>query len=153
MTGDDRIGREGLLTTIRSRRKWYLGLYFLQIAAWLELLIVSEVYNADSTDFVGKRVLDAAVIMSFIGQGTLITTVLLIDVLFDGGRYLIGKGAEIMGLLFDNFENKFVVRGRKQGQEQENARWSDWLADNPEVKRLIDEGKVATPPKSEGNNQ
>ena len=54
-----------------------------------------------------------------------------------------------MGLLFDNFENKFVVRGRKQGQKQANARWSAWMTDNPEIKKLIDEGKVATPPKSD----
>ena len=50
-----------------------------------------------------------------------------------------------MGLLFDNFENKFVVRGRKQGKEQEKTRWKAWLADNPEVRKLIEEGKVATP--------
>ena len=69
-------------------------------------------------------------------ERTVITTVFLIDVLFDGIRYLIKKGTEFMGLLFDNFENKFVVRGREQGielgikqgleqgEEQANARWS-----------------------------
>ena len=147
----DNNEREGLLTTIRARRKWYLGLYFLQIVAWLLLLVVTEVYNVESTDIMGQRVLGAAVTMSFIGQGTLVTTILLIDVIFDGCRYLIGKGAEIMGLLFDNFENKFVVRGRKQGQKQANARWSAWMTDNPEIKKLIDEGKVATPPKSDND--
>ena len=49
----------------------YLGLYFLQIVAWLLLLVVTEVYNVESTDIMGKRVLGAAVTMSFIGQGTL----------------------------------------------------------------------------------
>ena len=145
MLGDDRIEREGLLTTIRARRKWYLGIYFLQIATWLALLIVIEVYNADPTDFVGKRVLDAAVTMSFIAQGTLISTVLLIDVIFDGCRYLIKKGVEIMGLLFDNFENKFVVRGRKQGLEQAKDKLNTWVEENPEVKKLIEEGKVTMP--------
>ena len=62
-----------------------------------------------------------------------------------------------MGLLFDNFENKFVVRGRKQGQKQgekqANARWSAWMTDNPEIKKLIDEGKVATPPKSDNDRR
>ena len=70
----DNNEREGLLTTIRARRarrKWYLGLYFLQIVAWLLLLVVTEVYNVESTDIMGKRVLGAAVTMSFIGQGTL----------------------------------------------------------------------------------
>ena len=146
MIGSDRFEREGLLTTIRARRKWYLGLYFLQIAAWLALLIVNEVYNADSTVFLGQRVLDSAVIMSFIGQGTLISTILLIDVIFDGCRYLLAKGVEIMGLLFDNFENKFVVRGRKQGQKEAYARWKAWISENPDIKQLIEEGKVETPP-------
>ena len=149
----DKNEREGLLTTIRARRKWYLGLYFLQIVAWLLLLVVTEVYNVESTDIMGKRVLGAAVTMSFIGQGTLVTTILLIDVIFDGCRYLVGKGAEIMGLLFDNFENKFVVRGRKQGEKQANARWGAWITENPEIKKMIDEGKVATPPKSDNDQQ
>ena len=66
-----------------------------------------------------------------------------------------------MGLLFDNFENKFVVRGREQGIkqgieqgreqgiEQERGQWNAWFADNPEVKKLIDEGLVAPPPMSD----
>ena len=149
----DNNEREGLLTTIRARRKWYLSLYFLQISAWLVLIVVTEVYNVQSTDIMGQRVLGAAVTMSFIGQGTLVTTILLIDVIFDGCRYLVGKGAEIMGLLFDNFENKFVVRGRKQGQKQANARWSAWMTDNPEIKKMIDEGKVENPPKSDDDPQ
>ncbi|MCY4580371.1 MAG: hypothetical protein OXD31_15175 [Chloroflexi bacterium] len=51
-----------------------------------------------------------------------------------------------MGLLFDNFENKFVVRGRKQGQERENARWHAWIADDPEISKLVESGKVRIPP-------
>ena len=155
MIGSDRFEREGLLTTIRARRKWYLGLYFLQIAAWLALLIVNEVYNADSSDILSQRVLNSAVTMSFIGQGTLISTILLIDVVFDGCRYLLAKGVEIMGLLFDNFENKFVVRGRKQGQKEgqkrANAQWNAWIADNPEIRELVEAGKVRIPPELQSN--
>ena len=71
-----------------------------------------------------------------------------------------------MGLLFDNLENKFVARGRKQGFkerylqgynqgfeqgfkqgiEQKYAQWNEWVADNPEIKKLIDEGRVSPPP-------
>ena len=51
-----------------------------------------------------------------------------------------------MGLLFDNFENKFGVRGRKQGRKQENAQWSAWIADNPEIRELVESGKVRIPP-------
>ncbi len=153
MADGDKDEREGLLTTIRARRKWYLGVYALQILGWLVLIVVNEVVDVNSTDTLSRRVQDAAVTMSFIAQGSLISTILLIDVVFDGFRYLIGKGAEIMGLLFDNFENKFVVRGRKQGRKQENAQWSAWIADNPEIKDLIDEGRVAAPPKSDGDRK
>lgn len=154
MADGDKDEREGLLTTIRARRKWYLGVYSLQMLGWLVFLIVTEIGDVNSVDTVSRRILGAAVTMSVIGQGTLISTVLLIDVVFDGCRYLIGKGAEIMGLLFDNFENKFVVRGRKQGlkqglaqgEKQTKAQWSEWIADNPEVRELVESGKVRIPP-------
>lgn len=88
----DKGEREGLLTTIRARRKWYLGVYALQIFGWLILLVFNEVSDVNSTDTVSQRILDAVVIMSFIGQGTLISTILLIDVVFDGFRYIFKKG-------------------------------------------------------------
>lgn len=145
MADGDKDEREGLLTTIRARRKWYLGIYFLQICGWLALLVFTELSDVNSTDTVSRRILDAAVTMSFIGSGTLISTVFLVEVVFDGCRYLIRKGAETMGLLFDNFENKFVVRGRKQGHEQANAQWSEWIADTPELRELVESGKVRIP--------
>ena len=146
MADGDKGEREGLLTTIRARRKWYLGVYCLQILGWLILVVFNEVNDVSSTDTVTQRVQDAAVTMFIIAQGTLISTVLLIDVVYDGCRYLIEKGAEIMGLLFDNFENKFVVRGRKQGQEQTIAQLNTWIADNPEIRELVESGKVRIPP-------
>ena len=50
-----------------------------------------------------------------------------------------------MGLLFDNFENKFIVRGRKQGEKRANARWGAWIADDPEIQKLVESGKVKIP--------
>ena len=149
MTDGDKNEREGLLTTIRARRKWYLSLYFLQISGWLVLVVVNEVYYSNSTDIISQRVLNSAVTMSFIGQGTLVTTILLIDVIFDGCRYLIEKGGELMGLLFSPVKNRFFTEGEKKGQKQANARWSAWITDNPEIKKMIDEGKVENPPKSD----
>ncbi len=161
MADGDKDEREGLLTTIRARRKWYLGVYALQILGWLVLVVVNEVVDVNSTNTVSQRVQDAAVTMSFIAQGTLISTILLIDVVFDGFRYIIKKGAELMGLLFDNFENKFVVRGRKQGlkqgieqeREQAHVQINEWVADNPEIKKLIDEGRVSPPPNMDNDRK
>ena len=153
MADGDKDEREGLLTTIRARRKWYLGIYALQILGWLILVVFNEVSDVNSTDTVSRRVQDAAVTMSFIAQGTLISTILLIDVVFDGFRYIIKKGAELMGLLFDNFENKFIVRGRKQEREQAHVQINEWVAENPEIKKLIDEGRVSPPPNMDNDRK
>ena len=172
MASDYKDEREGLLTTIRARRKWYLVLYFLQMCGWLILVVVDAASDIKSTDTVSQRVLDAAVTMAFIGQGTLVATIFLIDVVFDGGRYLIGKGGEIMGLLFSPVKNRFVAQGIAEGIEQgvaqglaqgvaegiaqgekkADARLEAWLASNPEIQKLIDEGKAKAPPTLNGNN-
>ena len=169
MADSDKGEREALLTTIRARRKWYLGIYALQILGWLIIVIINQVIDIDNTAPITQRIQDAAIAMTFIAQGTLISTVLLIDVVFDGTRYIVKKGVEFMGLLFDNFENKFVVRGRKQGIEQgigigieqgieqgigigieqgieqSKDKLNTWVEENPEVKKLIEEGKVTMP--------
>ena len=180
MASDYTDEREGLLTTIRARRKWYLVLYFLQMCGWLILVVVDAASEVKSTDTASQRVLDAAVTMAFIGQGTLVATIFLIDVVFDGGRYLIGKGGEIMGLLFSPVKNRFVAQGIAEGIEQgvaegieqgvaqglaqgvaegiaqgekkADARLEAWLASNPEIQKLIDEGKAKPPPTLNGKN-
>ena len=115
MADNEKGEREGLLTTIRARRKWYLGLYFLQIVGWLALVVFNEVSDTGSSDTVFQRIQDSAVTMSFIGQGTLVTTVFLIDVIFDGGCKLWEIGGEILGLIFSPKQkrNVFERRARK----------------------------------------
>ena len=160
MASGDRDEREGLLTTIRARRKWYLGLYFLQICGWLILVVVDAASDVKSTDAVSQRVLDAAVTMAFIGQGTLVATIFLIDVVFDGGRYLIGKGGEIMGLLFSPVKNRFVAegekigekRGEKRGEMRGYADWNAWVSSNPDIQKMVDKGEVTPPPTLNGKN-
>ncbi len=160
MASGDRDEREGLLTTIRARRKWYLGLYFLQMCGWLILVVVDAASDVKSTDAVSQRVLDVAVTMAFIGQGTLVATIFLIDVVFDGCRYLIGKGGEIMGLLFSPVKNRFVAegiaegiaQGVAEGEQRADARLEAWLASNPEIQKMVDKGEVTPPPKLNGKN-
>ena len=148
MASDDKDEREGLLTTIRARRKWYLVLYFLQMCGWLILVVVDAASDVKSTNTASQRVLDAAVTMAFIGQGTLVATIFLIDVVFDGGRYLIGKGGEIMGLLFSPVKNRFVTEGEKKA----DARLEAWLASNPEIQKMVDKGELTPPPTLNGKN-
>ena len=117
-------------------------------------------------DSLSRRILDAIVTVNSVAVGALVTTIFLIDVVFDGCRYLIGKGGEIMGLLFSPVKNRFVAQGIAEGIEQgvaqgieqgvaegiaqgekkADARLEAWLASNPEIQKLIDEGKAKPPP-------
>ena len=145
MASGNRDEREGLLTTIRARRKWYLALYFLLIGSWLIIDMMTDFNLADS---LSRRILDAIVTVNSVAVGALVTTIFLIDVVFDGCRYLIGKGGEIMGLLFSPVKNRFVT----EGEESADARWNAWLASNPDIQKLVDKGEVTPPPTLNGKN-
>ena len=157
MASGDRDEREGLLTTIRARRKWYLGLYFLLIGSWLIIDMMTDFNLADS---LSRRILDAIVTVNSVAVGALVTTIFLIDVVFDGCCYLIGKGGEIMGLLFSPVKNRFVAQGIAEGVAQgvaegekiADARLEAWLASNPEIQKMVDKGEVTPPPTLNGKN-
>ena len=165
MASGDRDEREGLLTTIRARRKWYLALYFLLIGSWLIIDMMTDFNLADS---LSRRILDAIVTVNSVAVGALVTTIFLIDVVFDGCRYLIGKGGEIMGLLFSPVKNRFVAQGIAegvaqgvaegiaqgitQGEQKADARLEAWLASNPEIQKMVDKGEVTPPPTLNGKN-
>ena len=169
VASDHKDEREGLLTTIRARRKWYLVLYFLLIGSCLIIGMMTDFKPADS---LSRHILDAIVTMNSVAVGALVATIFLIDVVFDGGRYLIGKGGEIMGLLFSPVKNRFVAQGVAQGiaegvaqglaqgvaegiaqgEKKADARLEAWLASNPEIQKLIDEGKAKAPPTLNGKN-
>ena len=105
--------REGLLTTLRSRRKLYLWLYFIQIAAWLAVVVIYETWYAEPAPAI-KHAIDTAVTMSFIAPGVFVTTIFLVDVVIDS----IKKGWELMGLLFTPKTAKEILqeRGEKIGE-------------------------------------
>ena len=161
MASGNRDEREGLLTTIRARRKWYLALYFLLIGSWLIIDMMTDFNLADS---LSRRILDAIVTVNSVAVGALVTTIFLIDVVFDGCRYLIGKGGEIMGLLFSPVKNRFVAQGVAQGiaegvaqgvaegEQKADARLEAWLASNPEIQKMVDKGEVTPPPTLNGKN-
>ena len=111
--------REGLLTTLRSRRKLYLWLYFIQIAAWLAVVIIYETSYAEPAPAI-KHAIDIAVTMSFIAPGVFVSTIFLVDVVIDS----IKKGWGLMGLLFTPKKTKEILeeRGKKQAKA-ESAAW------------------------------
>lgn len=115
MTND----RESLLTTLRSRRRLYLWLYFVQIAAWLTAVIIYEIRYATPAPVI-KHAIDIAVTMSFIAPGVFVSTIFLVDIVIDGITELAKKGWELMGLLFTprKVRNIWQERGEKIGEER-----------------------------------
>ena len=105
-----------MLTTLRSRRKLYLWLYFIQIAVWLTVVVIYEVSYAERASVI-KHAIDIAVTMSFISPGVFVSTIFLVDVVMDGVTELAKKGWELMGLLFTprKVKNIWQERGEKKG--------------------------------------
>ena len=143
-TADD---RESLLTTLRSRRRLYLWLYFIQIAAWLTVVIIYELSYAEPDPTI-KHSIDIAVTMSFIAPGVFVSTIFLVDVVIDGIVDLAKRGWEIMGLLFTprKVRNIWQERGEKIGEERAKvkaeaeiaytkAEFADWYARMKQAER------------------
>ena len=127
--------REGLLTTLRSRRKLYLWLYFIQIAAWLAVVVIYETWYAEPAPAI-KHAIDTAVTMSFIAPGVFVTTIFLVDVVIDS----IKKGWELMGLLFTPKTAKEILeeRGEARGEKRAKAEFAAWYAD---ARQAMKEGR------------
>lgn len=136
MSGD----RESLLTTLRSRRKLYLWLYFLQIVIWLTVVVIYEGSYAEPAPTI-KHAIDIAVTMSFIAPGVFVSTVFFVDVVIDGIIYLAKRGWETMGLLFTprKVRNIWQERGEKIGEERgierSNAESADWYTRMKQAER------------------
>lgn len=131
--------REGLLTTLRSRRRLYLWLYFVQIAAWLAAVVIYEVLYAEPEPAI-KQAIDVAVTMSFISPGVFVSTIFLVDVVLDS----IKKGWGFMGLLFTPKDTKEILQekgekiGEERGLKRANAKSAAWYA---EMRQALKEGR------------
>ena len=144
---DDRVG---LLTIIRARRKWYLGVYFIQLVLWLGIMIINELFYTPALAADGstipliERVIRVSVNMSFLAQGNLVATVFWIDIVFDGFRNLLIKGVEGLGLIFSPIKNRFAVEGErigeKKGRKEALRSLSKQIEDNPhlDIKEVIE---------------
>ena len=131
--------RESLLTTLRSRRKLYLWFYFIQIAAWLTVVVIYQVEYAQPAPAI-KHAIDTAVTISFISPGVFVSTMFLVDVVVDSVK----KGWGLMGLLFTPKSAKEILqeRGEKIGEERAQARAkaeiAAWYA---EMQQAMKEGR------------
>lgn len=48
----------------------------------------------------------------------ILASIFIVEVVWDGVKILKKKGENLMGMIFKNFENKWIIKGRKQGLSQ-----------------------------------
>lgn len=102
----------GLIAELRAN-PWYMRLYFAQVAAWLAAVVVYEaVYAPDAPPL--KHFIDGSVTMSFLAYGSLVTSVIVVDVT----QAAYQKGKELMGILLGPVKNKFEARGEERGRRE-----------------------------------
>ena len=83
----------GLIAELRAN-PWYMRLYFAQIAAWLTAVILYETAYAPAAPLL-KHIIDGGVTMSFLTYGSLVSSVIIVDVTQTAYQ----KGKELMGIL------------------------------------------------------
>ncbi len=159
----------GLIAELRAN-PWYMRLYFAQVAAWLAAVVIYEAVYAPDAPLL-KHIIDGGVAMSFLAYGSLVTSVIVVDVTQASYQ----KGKELMGILLGPVKNKFEAigeergeargialgeaRGRREGEERGRregeaimaARSAAWFADMQQAQK---EGREFNePPPWEQNGQ
>ena len=147
----------GLIAELRAN-PWYMRLYFAQIAVWLAAVIIYETAYAPAAPLL-KHIIDSGVTMSFLAYGSLVSSVIAVDVTQTAYQ----KGKELMGILLTPAKNKFEAigeargrregeaRGRRKGEAIMAARSAAWFADMQQAQK---EGReFDEPPPWEQNGQ
>ena len=106
----------GLIAELRAN-PWYMRLYFAQIAAWLAAVVVYETVYAPVAPLL-KHIIDGGVAMSFLAYGSLVSSVIAVDVTQTAYQ----KGKYLMGILLTPAKNKFEARGEERGRREGEAR-------------------------------
>ena len=102
----------GLIAELRAN-PWYMRLYFAQIAAWLAVVVIYETVYAPAAPLL-KHIIDGGVTMSFLAYGSLVSSVIAVDVTQTAYQ----KGKELMGILLTPAKNKFEARGEERGRRE-----------------------------------
>ena len=102
----------GLIAELRAN-PWYMRLYFAQIAVWLAAVVVYETAYAPAAPLL-KHIIDGGVTMSFLAYGSLVSSVIAVDVTQTAYQ----KGKELMGILLTPAKNKFEARGEERGRRE-----------------------------------
>ena len=134
---------KGLIAELMSNR-WYKRLYFVQVAAWLTITTFYEVAYAPDASLL-KHIIDGGVAMSFLAYGSLVSAVIVVDVV----NAIYERGKELMGILITPARNKFEAQAEARGRRDMAVRSAEWFA---QMQQAHKEGReFHKPPPWEGN--
>ena len=104
---------------MQSRRGSYLRAYLLWIAYFLVCAFLEDWWYAEPANPpFWKLSLDIADSMFAPVAIGIPASIFMVEVLWDGTIALKRKGENLMGMIFKNLPNKWIMKGREQGREQ-----------------------------------
>ena len=113
------MDREGFWGILQSRRGSYLRAYLLWTAYFLVCAFLKDWWYAEPANppfwELSLNIADSMFAPVAIG---IPASIFMVEAVWDGLKILKKKGESLMGLIFKDFENKWVKKGREQGLEQ-----------------------------------
>ena len=113
------MNREGFWGILQSRRGSYLRAYLLWIAYFLVCAFLADWWYAEPANppfwELSLNIADSMFAPVAIG---IPASIFMVEVVWDGLKILKKKGESLMGMIFKNFENMWIMKGREQGIEQ-----------------------------------
>ena len=145
------MNREGFWGILQSRRGSYLRAYLLWIAYFLVCAFLEDWWYAEPANPpFWKLSLDIADSMFAPVAIGIPASIFMVEVVWDGVKILKKKGENLMGMIFKNFENKWIVKGREQEyrritehfEEQARKQGIDYTPPPPPDHVEEDQGKI-----------
>ena len=113
------MDREGFWGILQSRRGSYLRAYLLWMAYFLVCAFLDDWWFAEPANppfwELSLNIADSMFAPAALG---IPASILMVEAIWDGIKALKKKGESLMGMIFKDFENKWVKKGREQGIEQ-----------------------------------
>ena len=143
------MDREGFWGILQSRRGSYLRAYLLWIAYFLVCAFLEDWWYAEPANppfwELSLNIADSMFAPAALG---IPASIFVVEVVWDAIKAMKKKGESLMGMIFKDFENKWVKKGRLQGIEQgiEQGREQEYKRITEELRK---QGIDYTPPPPE----
>ncbi len=136
------MNREGFWGILQSRRGSYLRAYLLWIAYFLVCAFLKDWWYSEPAypPFweLSLNIVDSMFAPVAIG---IPASIFMVEVMWDGIIEVKRKGESLMGMIFKNLPNKWILKGIEQGREQEYKRITEYFRE-----QAREQGVEYTPP-------